>query len=234
VRAARLSHPGLSNRFAAFGHSDGGHAVLGVEAHLRGAPELRYVGTVASVPYGAIAATAASFAAQARAERAPAAVHTARMMEQFQVALMSTGLMAQSPAFDPRAIMGEDLASVLPAFRAQCSVKSLGIIDAAVKRKGAAFAGAKPGWAQHPAMRAFLEANDPAVTPGFALRQPTLVVQGTADGFVLEPLTSKLVQAMQAAGSPVEYKRYAGADHFSVIRQSQPDVLAFLQARFKQ
>lgn len=233
VRAARIAQPTLSNRFAAFGHSDGGHAVLGVEKYADEAPELTLVGTVASVPYTSIAATAASFGKQARRSRDNKAAQTARMMEQFQVALMTVGLMAQSPDFDPHAIMGDDLARALPDFRSQCSVKALAVINSAVNDKAKSFAGAKPGWAANPRMRAFLQANDPAVTPGFTLRRPTLIVQGTADKFVLEPLTTSFVRKIQAAGAPITYKRYPGADHFSVIRQSDPDVLAFLQKSFE-
>lgn len=233
VRAARSAQPTLSNRYVAFGHSDGGHAVLGVEKYAEEAPELTLVGTVASVPYTSIAATASTFGKQARRARDNNAAHTAKMMEQFQVALMAVGLMVESPDFDPHAIMGDDLARVLPDFQSQCSVKALAVIDGAVKAKGKSFAGSKPGWATNPRMREFLEANDPAVTPGFTLRRPTLIVQGTSDTFVLEPLTTRFVRKIQAAGAPVTYKRYPGADHFSVIRQSDADVLAFLQKSFK-
>lgn len=83
VRAARQAEPALSNSWAAVGHSDGGHAVLGVEAHAGEALELTLVGAVALVPYTSIAATAASFGETARTARDRTALQSARMMEQF-------------------------------------------------------------------------------------------------------------------------------------------------------
>ena len=234
VRAARAAEPALSNRWAVVGHSEGGHAVLSVEAHADEAPELTLVGTVASAPYTSVAETAAISGRTARTAGSRAAVENGRMMEQFQVALMTVGVMAQSPDFDPGAIMGDDLKRVLPAFRAECSVGAIGLIGDVVNAKGAAFDGLKPGWAANPDMARFLAANDPAVSPGFTLRRPTLIVQGTADPFVLEPLTTRFVAKLRAGGAPVTYKRYAGADHFTIIRRADADVLAFLQERFRR
>jgi alpha-beta hydrolase superfamily lysophospholipase len=81
-------------------------------------------------------------------------------------------------------------------------------------------------------MRAFLTANDPAVTPGYTLHKPVLIVQGNADTFVLEPLQTPFADRLKASGAPVTYKVYEGADHFSVIRQADADVLAFLRQSF--
>lgn len=111
-------------------------------------------------------------------------------------------------------------------------MKAIGAIDAAVKAKGEPFDGLKKDWASDPEMQAFLAANDPVASPDFALRLPTLVVQGTADGFVLEPLTTAFVERLRVEGAPVTYKTYPGADHFSVIRSADADVLAFLRERF--
>lgn len=147
---------------------------------------------------------------------------------------MTVGLMVQSPGFDPSAIMGDDLKRILPAFRSQCSVGAIAVIDAAVEEKGASFAGLKPGWAANPRMSAFLAANDPAAAPGFTLHRPTLIVQGTADPFVLEPLTTRFVERLRATGASVTYKRYPGADHFTIIRRADADVLAFLRDVFRR
>lgn len=155
--------------------------------------------------------------------------------EQFQVMLMTVGLTAQSPDYDASEVIGDDLKRVLPRSRASCSVPSIAVIVGAIKAGGASFVGAKPGWAETLRMRAFLAANDPAVTPGFTMRQPTLIVQGTADPLVLEPQTTRFVGRLTAAGAPVTYRRYPGADHFSIIRRADADadVLAFLADRFR-
>lgn len=232
VQAARLAEPVLSNIVAVVGHSEGGHGALSVDAHIGEAPELTLVGTVASAPYTSIAAHAEIFGQRARM-RTGGAAEEARVNEQFQVMLMAVGLSAQSPDFDAGEVVSDDLKRVLPKFRASCSVPSIAVISGAIKAGGASFKGLKPGWAKTPRMRAFLAANDPAVTPGFTLRRPTLIVQGTEDPLVLEPLTTRFAGRLITAGAPVTYKRYPGADHFSIIRRADADVLAFLASRFR-
>jgi alpha-beta hydrolase superfamily lysophospholipase len=69
------------------------------------------------------------------------------------------------------------------------------------------FAGLKPGWDTTPQMRAFLANNDAAVTPGFTLHRPTLIVQGSDDAFVHEQLTTAFVTRLKARGATVTYKR---------------------------
>ncbi len=232
VRAAREAEPTLSRRYAVVGHSEGGHGALDVDAHAAEAPELDLVGIVALAPYTSIVATAALSAQRARSAGDPAQAQGFRVTEQFQVMLMSAGLMAQSPGFDPGTVMGADLTRVLPQFRASCSVPSIAVIQGAMTTGGASFAGMRPGWAETPLMRAFLLANDPAVTPGYTLHHPTLILQGTADPLVPEPLNTRFAERLRAHGAPVTYKVYPGADHFTVIRRADGDVLAFLAARF--
>ena len=232
VVAAREAEPRLADRWAVVGHSDGGHGVLGVEAVAVEARGLTFVGTVAMAPYVAIEAHAARFGAEGRAATTQEAALRGQMMQQFQGALMTTGLKVTQPSFKEVSVMGKDLATTLLRFRSLCSVEAIGTIDAAVKAKGTAFRGLTAGWAQLPQMRAFLAANDPTVTPGFTLRKPVLIVQGTADPFVLEPLQTPFAERLKRSGAPVAYKRYDGADHFTVIRQADADVLAFLRERF--
>ena len=63
-------------------------------------------------------------------------------------------------------------------------------------------------------------------------RSRRLIVQGTADTFVLEPLQTPFVDKLKGTGAPVTYKRYAGADRFSIFRQPNADVRPFLHERF--
>ena len=232
VRAAREADPTLSNRYAVVGHSEGGHGALDVDRHAAEAPELTLVGIVAMAPYTSIVATAVISAERARDEPDPAKAQSFRVTEQFQVMLMTAGLLAQAPDFDPDTVMGDDLKRVLPRFRASCSVPSIAVIQGAMTTGGASFAGAKPGWATTPRMRAFLAANDPSVTPGYTLHYPTLIAQGTADPLVPEPLTTRFADTLRARGAPVTYKVYPGADHFTVIRAADADVLSFVATRF--
>ncbi|MDQ7251667.1 alpha/beta hydrolase [Dongia sedimenti] len=232
VVAARAAESRLSDRWAVVGHSDGGHGVLGVEPLAGEAAGLTFVGTVASAPYVAIEAHAARFGADGKAASNEAAAHQGLMMQQFQGALMATGLKVTQPSFEEASVMGPDLAATLPRFRSLCSVAAIGTIDAAVKAKGKAFKGLKADWASQPQMHAFLAANDPAVTPGYTLHQPVLIVQGNADPFVLETLQTQFADKLTADGVPLTYKVYDGADHFSIIRRADADVLDFLRRQF--
>ena len=234
VLAAREAEPALSTRWMVFGHSEGGHGALAVEAHAAEAVGTTFLGTVASAPYNSVAATAALSGKTADAAKTPSQAIPARMGQNFQAALMSVGLMAQPRPFDPATVMGVDLQRVLPAFRAQCSVGAIGVITKAVEAKGQArFAGLRPGWDKTPAMRTFLSKNDFAVTPEFTMHLPTLIVQGTNDAFVPEPLTTAFANKLKARGATVTYKRYPGADHFTVIPRANDDVLAFLASQFR-
>lgn len=234
VLAAREADPALSTRWAAFGHSEGGHAALAVEAHAAEAPALTFLGTVASAPFTSIAAIASRAGRTADTAKTDAAAVTARLAQNFPAALMTAGLMAQPRPFDPGTVLGADLRHVLPAFRASCSMGAVGVITKAIEARGQArFAGLKPGWDKTPRMVAFLTKNDLAVAPGFTMRRPTLIVQGTKDTSVPEPLTTAFAARLKARGAPVTYKRYPGADHSTITKRADADVLAFLRTLFK-
>lgn len=232
VRAARQADSRLSNRFAVVGHSEGGHAVLGVEAFAAEAPELILKGTVAYAPYMSIADSVSTLSEMA--VRDPGKSIDYIVQQNVNVAVMATGLAAQSPAFDPGSIMGSDLEMLLPNFKTKGVIKIIADVKRAVTAKTpTAFSGFKTGWNTVPEMNAFLAANDPAATPGFNLRIPTLVVQGTNDVSVLEPLTAAFTSKLIAKDSPITYRKYAGADHSTVITVATPEVLTFLAERLR-
>jgi pimeloyl-ACP methyl ester carboxylesterase len=230
VIAAHDINGQLSRKYVSVGHSDGGHAVLGVEAFTKEAPQFDYLGTVAIAPYTAIAATVDELARKAKNTPAEAANFTA--LANFHVGLMATGLSVIDHSFDPASIMGKDLASLVGGFKTLCSVPAITSVTAAVKAKGEAFEGYKQNWAASPGMSDFLERNDVAVDPTFRLAKPTLIIVGTKDPFIFNDLTEQLVKLLETAGTPVTYKEYPYKDHFDVIRSSQPDIMAFLKERF--
>ena len=232
VLAARQVEPALSTRWVVFGHSDGAHGALGVEAHASEAAGLAFLGTVAAAPYTTVPGIGAGYAVEARAVTDPATLLNARVMVQMQGAFMATALLAQAPDWDPGTIMGDDLKALMPRFRAQCSVGAFNLVKGALAAKGAAFRGVKPNWASEPRMRAFLAANDQGEMQDFALHRPALIVQGADDTFVSEPLNTALAAKLRDGGAPLAYRIYPGADHFSVLLKAHDDVLAFLKARF--
>ncbi|SEQ88728.1 Serine aminopeptidase, S33 [Lentzea xinjiangensis] len=230
VQAARQAERTLSNSYVAVGHSDGGHAVLGVEAHAGEAPELRFAGTAALAPFTSIPKQVAAFERDAQTSPDPVTAANGRVNAQFNVALMAVGLAARQP-FDPTTIMGPHLAEVLPRFAAQCSVGANAVIRQAVEAKPGSFAGYHPDWAANEAMRNFLAISDPGADPRFALRKPTFIAQGTNDAFVFEEVVTPFVATARQNGSPIDYRIYPGADHFSLIKASGEDLLDFLARR---
>ncbi|WP_299289064.1 lipase family protein [uncultured Mucilaginibacter sp.] len=228
VIAARHANAHLSTHWAAVGHSEGGHGVLGVEAFTAEVPNLTLECTVAYAPNTSIAATVAALGDSILHSRAPKALNFLAS-QNFNVGLMATGLRAQSPTFDFGSVMGNDLRQLMPVFVTKGSVKIIGDVTKAIASKTpAVFSGFKANWNTTPEMSAFLTANDPAAMPGFNLRVPALIVQGTADAFVLEPLDAALTSKLIAAGDPVTYHTYQGKDHFTIIPAATPEVLAFL------
>ena len=229
TRAAYLSTAGLSNRWAAVGHSDGGHGVLAVETYAGEAPELAYKGTVAFAPFTSISAQVKLLDTLAAAD--PANLVGYRASQNILVGIMTVGLTAQQPAFASSQVMDADLLALMPTLKNSCIFPAfIAVLTGISTKTPALFAGFKPGWDANPSMSAFLTANDPGVMNGFVLRKPTLVLQGTADPTVIESLVTALVAKLRAAGSPaLTYKTYVGADHQNVVPIGTADMLGFLK-----
>ncbi|MET3579821.1 pimeloyl-ACP methyl ester carboxylesterase [Mesorhizobium robiniae] len=230
VVAAHKVNANLSKEYVAVGHSDGGHAVLGVEAYAKEAPQFEFKGTVAIAPYTSIDAYVKELAQRAAAN--PEKANDFRLLQNFNVALMTTGLWVVDPSFEASSVMGPDLEAQLKDFTTRCSVPAIGGLSKAVTAKGETFDGLKGDWATAPKMAAFLAENDPAVDPDFRLKKPTFIALGPDDAFVFENTTRALVSRLKADGTPVTYNEYPRTDHFTVIRASQPDIMGFLKQRF--
>jgi pimeloyl-ACP methyl ester carboxylesterase len=230
VVAAHKVNANLSNEYVAVGHSDGGHAVLGVEAYADEAPQFEFKGTVAIAPYTSIEAFVKELKHRAAAN--PEKASDFRLLQNFNVALMATGLQVIAPSFNASSVMGPDLEAQLKEFTTRCSVPAIGGLSKAIAAKGAGFNGFKEDWAADPKMAAFLAANDPAANPNFRLKKPTFISLGPDDAFVFQNTTRALVARLKADGTPVTYNEYPHTDHFTVIRAAQPDTMAFLKQRF--
>ena len=230
IRAARRNDPSLSNRFAAVGHSDGGHGVLAVETYASEAPELFYKGAVAFAPFASVSDQVKLLDTFAAGD--PANLAGYRAFQDLLVAMMTSGLTAQQPAFNVANVMGADLAALMPTIKGQCIFPAFVAVSTDVATKTpASFAGFKAGWDTDPAMSAFLAANDPGAINGFVVHKPTLVLQGTADANVFESQVALLVAKLQTAGSPaLTYKTYVGANHQTVVPAATADTIVFLHS----
>ncbi len=227
TQAARHDVATLSNRWAAIGHSDGGHGVLAMETYAAEAPELSYKGAVAFAPFVSVSDQVRLLDGFAAAD--PANLASYRAFQDLLVGMMTAGLTAQQPTFPLANVMGADLAALMPTIKGQCIFPAFVAVSTAVATKTPAlFAGFKPNWSTDPAMSAFLAANDPGAIVGFKVLKPTLVLQGTADANVFESQVAALVASMRTAGSPtLTYKTYAGANHQTVVPSGTADAIAF-------
>ncbi len=230
VVAAHKVDANLSKQYVAVGHSDGGHAVLGVEAYTDEAPQFEFKGTVAIAPYTSIDAFVKELGQRAAVN--PDKAGDYRLLQNFNVALMTTGLKVVDPSFKASSVMGPDLEAQLKDFTTRCSVPAIGGLSKAIAARGAKFEGFKENWASDPKMATFLAANDPAANPNFRLKKPTFISLGPDDAFVFLNTTRALVARLKADGTPVTYNEYPGTDHFTVIRAAQPDTMAFLKQLF--
>jgi pimeloyl-ACP methyl ester carboxylesterase len=226
--AARQASTQLSKNWASVGHSEGGHAALGLETTASAAGGLSYKGTVAVAPYANIAAGVQTMGALIAAD--PANELNYRGSQENTVLMFGTVLATQNSGWQPANVMNADLLALVPMARSSCILQQFGSVIQAVATKGTgAFTGFKASWADEPAMKAFLAANDIGVNTSFRLAKPTFVLQGTADPFVFESLQTPFMGRLKTAGMPVTYKTYPGADHGDVLVQGRADMLAFLK-----
>lgn len=231
VKAARASNDALSRKWMAVGHSEGARGVLALNSFVAEAPELDFRGTVAYAPYTSLIANFQYVNALATSDPANATLWTA--IQNHFVAMFATAIDVDSPGLDQSQFMGADLAALMPTFRNGCVFAAFNQVYAAVAAKSpAAFAGSKASWVDIPAVKTFFAKNDPAVLTGFKLAAPAFVAQGTADVFVPELLTTKLVNDLAGRGSSVSYRVYTGSDHGSIVLDAKADALAFMAARF--
>ena len=231
VKAARIANGALSKKWMAVGHSEGARGVLALNSFVGEAAELDFRGTVAYAPYASLIANFQYVNGLVTSDPTNATLWAA--IQNHFVAMFATAIDVDSPGLDQTQFMGADLAALMPAFRNDCIFSAFNQVYAAVAAKTpAGFVGSKAGWVDIPAVKAFFAKNDPAVLPDFKLAAPAFVAQGTADVFVPESLTSKLVNDLAGRGSSVSYRVYTGSDHGSIVLDAKADALAFMAARF--
>lgn len=217
VRAAgHIEGVRLAPRVVAWGHSQGGHAALwtGILAASH-APELEFVGVAALAP-------ASDLPALVRAAQDSA---VGRILSAYIV----DAYVARYPELDAAALVRPGRRAVAAAIARRC-------LDGARAIPTALVAAALPG---------SLFAGDPGVGPmGLRLAQnipdrpiaaPVLLAQGDIDPLVLPEIQASWVAQRCAAGQPIEFRRYPGRDHLSLVAEDSPlvrDLVDWTQARF--
>ena len=217
VRAARaIEEIGAGDRFAVWGHSQGGHAVLySGELAKSYAPELKLVGLAAAAP----------------------ATELAELFEDDLSSLggrilTAMGLWSWSKVYSgPLAPVVEEAA--MAAFE-QVAKDCLGSLGRDIGELEA----------QKPLKQRFLKidpvktdpwhkilvANSPGRSPAGA---PVFIAQGLADTTVDPPVTVGFVQLLCRQGIPVRFVRFPGVKHGEIAKKSADMAVEWIVERFK-
>ncbi len=215
VRAAHAFAPALNLRKVALaGHSVGGHAALWSTAKAPAyTPELRIRATVAFAPSSHLGEQAAALRTLTTPSGDLSAV----------AAVIVRGAQAADPGLHIARLLSARGRALTPAVLDDCLPQL-----AAGPFNGIAPADLFRPDADLSALIAFLSANDPQT---LSFHTPVRIEQGTADPVVFPALTDQLVQGYAGRGLPVTYQRYAGVDHFGLVRAAATDATAYLEHR---
>lgn len=216
VRAARhLSKNTASNRFAVWGHSEGGHAALFTgELAARYAPELMLVGVAAAAP--------ATYLVDLFEDDA------ATEQDLIAMALLSwTGLENISPAtiVEP---------AVMPAFTqtARDCLTSVAQFEALAKSEKPLqterFLKIDPTKTEP--WKGIMVRNSPGQAPAGA---PVFIAQGSADTTVDPQVTKRFAKALCAQGVRVSFVELPGVSHVFAARDAAPAAIRWMNDRFR-
>lgn len=208
--AARIGETGANGRVVAFGHSQGGHAVL-FAGHLAAeyAPELDLLGVVASAPAAELSTLLRSAVPISLA-----------------FGLVSSAVYAYSQTYEELSI--DDV--LTPAALTRIGVVEERcleeVADAYLDQRTSAWLVANP--LDLPAWEARVEENEPGSAE---IAAPVLLVQGSTDFVVLASSTDTAVTRLCDGGNTIDYRRYQGADHGEVLPAAGADILAWIDMR---
>lgn len=216
VRAARdMPNSGASNRFAVWGHSQGGHAALYTgEIAARYAPELRLVGVAAAAPATYLIQL---FDADESTEQ-----------DLLAMTVLSWSRLENLPAttiVEPTA---------MPAFEetAKDCIESVAEFEKISRDESPLqhmqFLKVDP--AKTEPWMGIMQRNTPGQAPAGA---PVFIAQGTADTTVEPAITKRFGEALCAQGARVSFVELPGVTHTFAARDSASAALQWMNDRFR-
>ena len=216
VRAAQhFSRSGASNRFAVWGHSEGGHAALFTgQLAARYAPDLTLVGVAAAAP--------ATYLVDLFKDDA------ATEQDLIAMALLSwTGLENVSPAtiVEPAAM------SAFKATAIGCltSIAQFQALEKSAKPlQKERFLKIDPTTTEP--WKGIMVRNSPGRAPAGA---PVFIAQGSADTTVDPQVTKRFAKALCAKGERVSFVELPGVSHIFVARDAAPTAIKWMNDRFR-
>ncbi|MGI8724126.1 MAG: alpha/beta fold hydrolase [Methyloceanibacter sp.] len=218
VRAARdLPSAGASNRFAVWGHSQGGHASLYTgELAASYAPDLKLVGVAAAAP------------ATYLVELFDADAESATGKELTAMALYSWSALYHHPA---SSLVEPGAMGVYEAMARDCieSVPEFVALDKAeTPLSKERFLKADP--TETEPWRSIMLRNTPGQAPAGA---PVFIAQGSADTTVRPDITVKFATALCKQGARVHFIKLPGVTHTFAAKDSVRQALAWMRDRFR-
>lgn len=218
VRAARhIKDSGAGNRFAVWGHSQGGHAALYTGEQVRAyAPELELVGVAAAAPatYLADLFEADKNTSSGRSLSAMA------LLSWSQFYKLPLDTIVEPDAFDAFRTLASDCIETIEDFLKE---------DRDEKRlEKHAFLKVDP--ATLPPWRAIMDHNTPGQSASAA---PIFLAQGTADEVVRPSITRKFMQTACRHGTRVKLHLLQGGTHMFAGRDSAYAAIQWMTDRFK-
>jgi acetyl esterase/lipase len=216
VRAAReLPNTGASNRFAVWGHSQGGHAALYTgEVAARYAPDLKLVGVAAAAPATYLVEL---FDADESTSQDLVAMSVLSWTRLKNVPVADVVEPQAMPAFETTA--RDCIESVAEFEKIETDESPL---------KSGQFLKVDPAKADP--WKEIMRRNSPGQAPAGA---PVFIAQGTADTTVHPEITKRFGEALCAQGVRVSFVPLPGVTHTFAARDSANAALTWMTERFR-
>jgi pimeloyl-ACP methyl ester carboxylesterase len=212
VPAAHAAVPGLSDRWIAIGHSQGGLSVLGVAQLENTLRDPTFLGTVALA------------GASDLDDGIDAMLRVNQPVLNGLLAFVAFGVKTVYPKLELRDVLTDRALSQYDMFVEDgCSAASGAFSALATSDM------LKPGWKDNDFIRQFLARDRPGERP---VRGPLLLVTGGADVLFTESAARKVFQRLCAAGTRVQWNIYPGLGHDPVVYGSLKDQLHWITGRF--
>jgi acetyl esterase/lipase len=217
VRAARaIPETGAQDRFAVWGHSQGGHAALFTGQIAKAyAPELRLVGVAAAAP-------ATELAALFEADLDTETGNTLSAM-----ALWSWSKYFNHPIGDLVAPADMGAFEQVAHDCLETGAQALALEEAAAPLGENGFLKADPTKIEP--WRGIMQRNTPGAAPPGA---PVYIAQGSADTTVHPDITKRFAEGLCRHGHPVSMAWFAGVTHTYIARDAAPDAVRWIADRF--
>lgn len=217
VRAARnLNGTHATNRFAVWGHSQGGHAALFTgEIAASYAPELKLVALATAAP-------ATDLVELFKAQKGSIAGDSLTAM-----ALLSWSRTYNLPL---DSVLDEGAEARFEKVAESCiqSISQMLKLLKLAQPLKKAFLKTDP--VQQPAWRELMQQNSPGALP---IKVPVFIAQGTGDTTVKPEITEKFAKALCASGTPVTLRLMKNASHSYAAEKSAYAAVLWLTDRFK-